>query len=343
MESLDSPLPALKFPLRDALQALQESANGPPSVRTAMMHSASAGAHVPYKVGSTAKTRALKRIGRIKRRGEHLGGGYAEQRPMSTPRAPPECDRPRSVPKSVPSAVSRSKVEMIQFTQDAAIHSWPQVQKSQSMPDLSHTSTKAQMGASTSSFGGPVEIWPTWTSAARAVLGHGRRQATTKSKSAQSLEDLEKTDLSELPPAGLSRDSSWCGATLATFPGLPRPVKDWASSGLEFTDGGLGIGSRDNPEYRNFAARSPGFVYTVQSGSVSLWNSSASLPTKQPLSQHTSSASARLGTRRDPQARYERKPGPGYYEVPGFTEELLRKVAKRPGFQPLHARVRKRM
>ena len=135
-ESTEStPLPSLQFPLRDALQALQESANGPPSVRTALMHSASAGARGPYKVGNTAKTRALRKIGRIKRRGEHLGGGYAEQRPMSTPRAPPECDRPRSVPKSVPSAVSRSKVEMIQYAQDVAIQSWPQVQKSQSTPE----------------------------------------------------------------------------------------------------------------------------------------------------------------------------------------------------------------
>ena len=135
MDSESVALPALRFPLRDALQGLQQSANGPPSVRTATMHSASAGARGPYKVGSTAKTRALKKIGRIKRRGEHLGEGYAEQRPMSTPRAPPECDRPRSVPKSVPSAASRSKVELIQYAQDVAIQSWPQVQKSQSMPE----------------------------------------------------------------------------------------------------------------------------------------------------------------------------------------------------------------
>jgi len=328
-------LPPLKFPLRDALQALQESANGPPSVRTALMHSAAAAAKGPYKVGSTQKTRALKKIGRIKRRGEHLGAGFAEQRPMSTPRAPPECDRPQSVPKSVPSAVSRHKVEMIQSAQDSAVQSWPQVQKSQSMPDLTHSST-SQMASSSSSFGFGNDIRPTWTSAARAVLGHGRRQATQKSKGHSSQSLADDRDPSELPPAGLSRDSSWCGATLALHPGLPRPVKEWAASGLEFTDGGLGIGSRDNPEIKNLASRSPGFNYVVQSGSVSLWNSSASLPTKQPLSQHMSAASARFGARRDPQARYERRPGPGYYEVPGFTEELLRKVAKRPVFKPLH-------
>ena len=28
------------------------------------------------------------------------------------------------------------------------------------------------------------------------------------------------------------------------------------------------------------------------------------------------------------------QPGPGYYDVPGFTDELLRKVAKRPAVKP---------
>ena len=58
------------------------------------------------------------------------------------------------------------------------------------------------------------------------------------------------------------------------------------------------------------------------------------LPTKQPLSQHFSAASAPFGARRDPQKKYERQPGPGYYDVPGFTDELLRKVAKRPAVKP---------
>lgn len=30
--------------------------------------------------------------------------------------------------------------------------------------------------------------------------------------------------------SGLSRDSSWCGASLATLPGLPKVVKDWAGA-----------------------------------------------------------------------------------------------------------------
>ncbi|CAJ1388564.1 unnamed protein product [Effrenium voratum] len=305
MEPVD--LPPLRFPLREALLSLQQSAQGPPSVRTALAESASLGSLGPYKVSSTEKSRALKKIGRLKRRGEHLGRGYAEERPLSTPRP---AERPKTVPKSVPSAVSRNKLEMVRFAQDAASITWP-MEKSISAPNLNSPAHEVSLG----------DIPQTWTSAARAVLGHGRRHATQPSNE-------------EPPPAGLSRDSSWCGASLATLPGLPKVVKDWAITGLEFTDGGLGIGSRDNPEVTNLVKRSPGFNYDVKSGNVGLWNPHASLPTKQPLSQHFSAASARMGARRDVQKRYERRPGPGYYDVPGFTDELLRKIAKRPGYSP---------
>lgn len=54
----------------------------------------------------------MKKIGRLKRRGEHLGRGYAEERPLSTPRP---AERPKTVPKSVPSAVSRNKLEMVRW------------------------------------------------------------------------------------------------------------------------------------------------------------------------------------------------------------------------------------
>ena len=141
----------------------------------------------------------------------------------------------------------------------------------------------------------------------------------------------------DAPPAGLLQDTSWCSASLSSFPGLPKPLKDWAimaSSGLEFTDAGFGLGDRENPEVKNLIKRSPGFNYEVKCGNVGLWNSDASLPTKQPLSQHFSAASAPFGARRDPQKKYERQPGPGYYDVPGFTDELLRKVAKRPAVKP---------
>lgn len=334
MDSEIEALPQLRFPLREALLSLHDSVNEPPSVRTALTGSASLATLGPYKVSSTEKSRALKKIGRLKRRGEHIGRGYAEERPLHTPRPPPESERPKTVPKSVPSAVSRKKVAFVRSAQDAAeMECWPSLQKSQSAPEVSSMSCFSATPNDMS-----TDIRPTWTSTARAVLGHGRRQATrqhaTSKGSKGSKGEAEQMDA---PPAGLLQDTSWCSASLSSFPGLPKPLKDWAimaSSGLEFTDAGFGLGDRENPEVKNLIKRSPGFHYEVKCGNVGLWNSDASLPTKQPLSQHFSAASAPFGARRDPQKKYERQPGPGYYDVPGFTDELLRKVAKRPAVKP---------
>lgn len=334
MDSEIEALPQLRFPLREALLSLHDSVNEPPSVRTALAGSASLATLGPYKVSSTEKSRALKKIGRLKRRGEHIGRGYAEERPLHTPRPPPESERPKTVPKSVPSAVSRKKVAFVRSAQGAAeMECWPSLQKSQSAPEVSSMSCFSATPNDMS-----TDIRPTWTSTARAVLGHGRRQATrqhaTSKGSKGSKGEAEQMDA---PPAGLLQDTSWCSASLSSFPGLPKPLKDWAimaSSGLEFTDAGFGLGDRENPEVKNLIKRSQGFNYEVKCGNVGLWNSDASLPTKQPLSQHFSAASARFGARRDPQKKYERQPGPGYYDVPGFTDELLRKVAKRPAVKP---------
>ncbi|CAK9035467.1 Uncharacterized protein SCF082_LOCUS21304 [Durusdinium trenchii] len=309
-------LPQLRYPLREALLSLNDSVHGLPSVRTACAESAQLASPGPYKVGSTEKSRALKKLGRLKRRGEHLGRGYAEERPLLTPRPPADEERPKSVPKTVPSAVSRQRLEMIRSTQHTAVETW-ELHASQSAPELTGSSWMCR-----SSVGSPrPHVRSTWTSAARAALGHGRRHATRP---------RGEGDAYEAPPAGLSRDSSWCAASLATFPNLPKTVREWAGSGLEFADCGLGIGSRENPEVKNLVQRSPGFNYDVKCGNLGLWNPDASLPTKQPLSQHFSSASARFGARRDPAQRYERRPGPGYYDLPGFTDELLRKAAQRP-------------
>lgn len=100
---------------------------------------------------------------------------------------------------------------------------------------------------------------------------------------------------------GLLQDTSWCSASLSSFPGLSKPLKDWArdlarkngtfghsivgssgcievgncdsrgsarcaskaiaaSNGLEFTDGGFGLGDRQNPEVKNLVKRSPGLL-----------------------------------------------------------------------------------
>ena len=141
MDSEIEALPQLRFPLREALLSLHDSVNEPPSVRTALAGSASLATLGPYKVSSTEKSRALKKIGRLKRRGEHIGRGYAEERPLHTPRPPPESERPKTVPKSVPSAVSRKKVAFVRSAQDAAeMECWPSLQKSQSAPEVSSMS-----------------------------------------------------------------------------------------------------------------------------------------------------------------------------------------------------------
>ena len=62
MDSEIEALPQLRFPLREALLSLHDSVNEPPSVRTALADSASLATLGPYKVSSTEKSRALKKI-----------------------------------------------------------------------------------------------------------------------------------------------------------------------------------------------------------------------------------------------------------------------------------------
>ena len=149
MDSEIEALPQLRFPLREALLSLHDSVNEPPSVRTALAGSASLATLGPYKVSSTEKSRALKKIGRLKRRGEHIGRGYAEERPLHTPRPPPESERPKTVPKSVPSAVSRKKARLWQDT-NVCIMQYTSICYGQCQPvstcfntfQLQHVSTK---------------------------------------------------------------------------------------------------------------------------------------------------------------------------------------------------------
>ena len=63
--SFDEDFPQLRYPLRDALLALNDSVHGPPSVRTACAESQQLASPGPYKVGSTEKSRALKRTGEL--------------------------------------------------------------------------------------------------------------------------------------------------------------------------------------------------------------------------------------------------------------------------------------
>eukprot|EP00933_Yihiella_yeosuensis_P033904 TRINITY_DN27500_c0_g1_i1.p1 TRINITY_DN27500_c0_g1~~TRINITY_DN27500_c0_g1_i1.p1 ORF type:complete len:404 (-),score=66.43 TRINITY_DN27500_c0_g1_i1:225-1436(-) len=334
------PLPPVRFPLRDALVSFQESTDRPPSYRTAaaMARSASESAAGSFKVTQTAKSRALRKVGKMRRKGQYAPSwGYAEEPAMSTPRAPAECDRPKTAPKSLPSAATKGKHSRLRAAEAAGGEMFQPIEESQSTPDL-HASTASDGFQGAKSMSRTMsctfdDIRPTWTSAARAVLGHSRRVASTRKaqKGNASAEDLAADDA--LPQGSLVVDASWAGMSMSSNRLAPRPVKEWAGKGLEFTDGGLGIGDRFDLDIKVAARRSPGCVYEQQSfGSVSRWNAqtSPSMPTKQPESRHTSAEAHRMGVRREIVRKSQRQPGPGYYELKGMVEELYHKNSKRP-------------
>jgi len=125
----------------------------------------------------------------------------------------------------------------------------------------------------------------------------------------------------------------WPSAALMSYKHLPRPVKEWANRGLEFTDAGLGIGERFDMQVANLAKRSPGLVYEQTSfGSVSLFRpGAASHHTKQVLSKHMSTEVHKMGGRWKEDAGPDKQmPAPGTYEIPGFVDEMKRKTARRP-------------
>ena len=97
---------------------------------------------------------------------------------------------------------------------------WPSLQKSQSAPEVSSMSffSATPNGMST-------DIRPTWTSTARAVLGHGRRQATrqhaTSKGSKGSKGEAEQMDAPSAGAKALGEDCprmlgwvSWCPGVL---------------------------------------------------------------------------------------------------------------------------------
>lgn len=321
------PQPPVRFPLREALMSFQDTA--PPSPRSALASaSASLERTGPLVAKSTQKSRALRQVGRQRRQGIGWSG---EEALVRTPRPPPECDRPKPAPKVVqafvkegndvkaqPPLVSRTRQAALRGAEDAGGATWPIMEESKSAPNLTTGSSSSRAGD------GPPGARDTWTSAARAVLAHSRRFGGP-SKTGQ----RSGGDGGDSPHGG---SQTWYGPSPQSCRGLPRPVRDWAARGLEFTDSGLGIGPRFEQELRENSRRSPGPIYEQQSfGSVSRWSSDSTLPTKQPCGRHFSTEAHRIGVRRDLSKKAERQqPGPGTYELQGFAEELLHKLAKHP-------------
>jgi len=301
------PLPPVRFPFRDALLSFGDfAADGHEAA-------AQAPARPPLKVHSTQKTRAIREIGRQRRSGA-IRSGLMEERPQPLPAAPAEADKPKTPPKAIPSLATNTRQARLRGAEEAG-RDWPVLEESQSAPELSSA------GRAGSGGGARVQIRETWTSAARTVLGHSRRfpgsLAPTGEGGQLTLED-----------AG----SRWPGAALQSYRHLPRPVKEWAARGLEFTDAGLGIGDRFDVEIEQRAKRAPGFIYDQNTyGNVALWlPCAASQPTKQPDARHVSAEVHRMvGRWRDGPPADRQMPDPGAYEIPGFVEELQRKIARR--------------
>lgn len=307
------PLPPVRFPLRDALLSFGDG--HAVSGQEAAAQGAVLAIKPPLKVCQTQKTRAIREIGRLRRNGQ-IHTGLIEERPQPIPTAPAEADRPKTPPKAVSSLATNTRQSRIRQAQEAGLQ-WPVMEESRSAPSLGSTA-----GGSPTGGGGGAQFRETWTSAARTVLGHSRRfpgsAAPTGEGGQGTLED-----------AG----SRWPGAALQSYRHLPRPVREWANRGLEFTDRGLGVGDRFDSEVVNRAKRAPGFIYEQTApGNVALWSpTAASQPTKQPLAQHVSTEVHRMGGRwKDGPGPDKQMPAPGTYEIPGFVEEMQRKVARRP-------------
>mmetsp|Transcript_68178 Transcript_68178/g.134651 ORF Transcript_68178/g.134651 Transcript_68178/m.134651 type:complete len:397 (+) Transcript_68178:52-1242(+) len=319
------PSPPLHFPLRDALLSGQETLS---HLTSCSPEAAAATVKVPLIARHTEKSRALKAVGRRRRRGLDWTG---EEPLQQTPRAPPECSRPKTPPRNLRAHVLRggavqmlpsmhnSHLTALRSAEEAGRSLWPVMNGSRSMPNLA-----ASAGTSPED-----DIKQTWTSAARAVLSHTRRFCDDSLCNGQKIEETHGSLGKHLQCA----QSSWHGPSSQSCRHLPTLVKDWATAGLEFSDKGLGIGERFEPEIRMRAARSPGAIYEqLGVGSVTRWASNSTMPTKQLCTQHHSAVAHKMGVRHDAQGKGESSgPGPGTYESRGFVADLLQKsVPRRP-------------
>eukprot|EP00747_Dinoflagellata_sp_TGD_P165514 gnl/TRDRNA2_/TRDRNA2_186869_c0_seq1.p1 gnl/TRDRNA2_/TRDRNA2_186869_c0~~gnl/TRDRNA2_/TRDRNA2_186869_c0_seq1.p1 ORF type:complete len:270 (-),score=46.28 gnl/TRDRNA2_/TRDRNA2_186869_c0_seq1:121-930(-) len=174
----------------------------------------------------------------------------------------------------------------------------------------------------------PPEVRSTWTSAARAVLNHHRRMEAAAEQAEKSGGSVAGSHSGNSPRSGdqaAPSKSMASSASISSGPAakkMPREVTAWLEKGMEFTDGGCGIGDRFGLDHVWMARRSPGpAAYEQHFGNISLWNPEAPLPTKQPAAHHPSCEAHKMGERRDISRRMQFQPAPGAYEFRGFAEE----------------------
>lgn len=308
------PLPPVRFPLRDALLSVQQE---PMMGSMSMTEENSRG---PLVIKTNAKFKTMREVGRQRRHGQLAAKPHGYVKPPSE-LLPPKHSRP-DAPKAMHSFGTISRYERQHNAEMDGFSTWGSFKESASAPALPSASSDDANRA-------------TWTSAARAVLSHSRRQARAAQEATrQASVSVSGSERAFGHASEPSVSSSWSPEKHAVgWRGLPRPVQAWASGGLEFTEKGMGIGERFKTESLGNARKSPGpCQYFHDEGSVATWIAGASLPTKQPCSQHHSTQVYKIGVKHEGRTNdWDRsRPGPGTYEPhKGFADEIMSKTFRK--------------
>lgn len=336
------PLAPVRFPLRDALMSFSDPAR-PPSGQASVAASASTETQGPLVVRTTEKSRVRRALSKRKRHGlDPLA--LNEIAPQSYPEPPADIDKRPDLPNQVAKAGVRtwmltgektavptqgnSRMQARRQAEAQGGATWLTKDKESASSPALLTGGNGSSGGNAAGGGAEQVIRGTLTSSARAVLSHSRRFAGSPGDTSTSSPPGSRQDshgVSAVP----SYVSQW--SPRRTCRGLPKPVKEWVSRGLEFTDAGLGIGDRFDLDVVNRAKRAPGHIYEQDYGNVGRYQSESSVPTKQVVSKFFSTEVHRMGARRDVQKKGDRqRPGPGTYEFKGFAQELQDQIARRP-------------
>lgn len=266
----------------------------------------------PLVPRSTESSRLLREVGFTSRHSPQMSLTMRSslttqsEAPLDPPVQPPY--RLAPAPKALaPWGGGRPRRAQLRDAEEVGGSTWPTVQESRSAPTLAR--------AQGPDVGRPVKH--TWTSGLRDL------RSTWGSKGA-------RLQVAAPAPHGAGGGGAEGGEAAAE---MPKQVRDWAQKRQEsFSNRGFSIGPRFGSEKTEptpcLGRHDPNI------GSMSVWDTEAAFPTRQVCAQHPSSVAHTMGARRvDPAAPrvLEEAPGPGTYEGrPGFTQELMQRLAKSP-------------
>lgn len=329
------PLPPIRFPLRDALLSVNRE-HSPKSVTE--LGSAIADQHRgPLVVQHTAKSRRQMEYGRQRSRNRCAASGPradgaagtgmfdstttmtnghygSELSILHTPRPPPEAGRPASVPRSMPSKGSLGRKAFINGAETTGADGWP-IHRAVAIPRLEKRDALKHLAGKGMDAGAAAQAVMVYNQTHNAAPGLARSTYDPSSVLTQtpltSARSLQRT---------LEPEENAFGA-----------VRNWTCRGLHFSDAGLGIGHRfPVKEAASTFIPGPG-AYGQHQGNIALWSPEATLQAKQPMSQHHSTPTYRMGQRRKDEGLVSAhpRPGPGTYEFRGFADELTHKCKRR--------------